>query len=185
MHRALRPIAIPTATAAGLIAAALLSACANTQDAAAMPDAIKAGRGERLAMVVPAKGVQIYECRRKKDGDAFEWAFVAPDAELFDARGNLIGLHNAGPAWVANDGSRVTGKVMAKADAPDTASIPWLLLEAKNAGSPGSFSKVTRIQRVNTTGGVAPAKPCNGPMLGQQMGVHYTADYRFFVSLSN
>ena len=37
-------------------------------------------------MMVPAKGVQIYECRAKKDASAgFEWVFVAPEAELFDA----------------------------------------------------------------------------------------------------
>ena len=164
---------------------ALALAAGACVSSAPIPSSLDPGTGASLAMVVPAKGVQIYECRRKKDGDAFEWAFVAPDAELFDARGRLIGLHGAGPAWMANDGSRITGKVVAKADAPDAASIPWLLLETKDAGAPGSFSKVTRIQRVNTNGGMTPSRPCDGTHLGQQMGVHYTADYRFFVSLSN
>ena len=49
-------------------------------------------------MVVPAKGTQIYECRAKKDASgAYEWAFVAPDAVLYDVRGNVIGKHGAGP----------------------------------------------------------------------------------------
>jgi hypothetical protein len=138
--------------------------------------------GASLAMVVPARGVQIYECRAKKDAaGAYEWAFVAPEAELFDMRGNLIGRHFAGPTWQAIDGSKVTGKVASRVDAPDARSIPWLLLTTTNAGPAGSFSGVTGIQRVNTVGGIAPAKPCTGEMLGQQAGVHYTADYRFFV----
>ena len=138
--------------------------------------------GASLAMVMPARGVQIYECRAKKDSaGAYEWTFVAPDAELFDARGNVIGRHGAGPYWQAADGSKVTGKVASRVDAPDPRSIPWLLLTTTNAGPAGSFSGVTRIQRVNTVGGIAPAKPCTGEALGQQAGVPYTADYRFFV----
>ena len=38
---------------------------------------LKPGPNESLAMIVPAKGVQIYECRAGKDG-AYEWTFVAP-----------------------------------------------------------------------------------------------------------
>jgi len=155
-------------------------ACASH---APIPGQLDPGAGATLAMVTPAKGVQIYECRRKKDGDTFEWAFVAPDAELLDARGKVIGRHGAGPFWEAADGSRVTAKVIARSDAPEGNAIPWLLLEAKASGAPGSFSNVTRIQRVNTLGGIAPSKPCTGEMLGRQMGVHYTADYRYFVQL--
>ena len=43
-----------------------------------VPENLKPAANESLALVVPAKGVQIYECR---DG---KWAFVAPEAELFD-----------------------------------------------------------------------------------------------------
>lgn len=146
-----------------------------------IPGQLDPGSAASLAMVMPASGVQIYECRRKKEGDSFEWAFVAPDAELFDMRGNVIGRHGAGPAWQAADGSRITGKVLTRIDDPNGHAIPWLLLEATNAGTPGTFSRVTRIQRVNTLGGTAPSRPCSGEFLGQQMGVHYSADYRFFV----
>jgi hypothetical protein len=73
-----------------------------------VPDKLRPGASESLAMVVPAKGVQIYECRaRKGQGGGYEWAFVAPEAELFDARGARIGRHYAGPHWEAADGSRV------------------------------------------------------------------------------
>ncbi len=43
--------------------ALLAVGCATTQ----VPDALKPGANEKLAMVVPAKGEQIYECREKKD----------------------------------------------------------------------------------------------------------------------
>jgi uncharacterized protein DUF3455 len=111
-------------------------------------------------------------------------AFVAPDAELFDARGYVIGQHGAGPVWQSNDGSKITGTVMARADAPRADTIPWLLLSARNTGPAGSFSKVTRIQRVNTAGGTAPSRPCTAEALGRKARVHYTADYRFFVQNS-
>ena len=163
---------LSTLTAAGIVA----GACTPSMP---IPSALEPADAS-LAMVVPARGTQIYECRRK--GEGFEWAFVAPDAMLFDARGNQIGIHGAGPFWQSADGSRVTGKVAARADAPGGHAIPWLLLGTTNTGPSGSFSRVTYIQRVNTTGGTAPVKPCSGEMVGQQTGVHYTADYRFYVS---
>ena len=159
------------------LAALTLAACAGTQDIA-VPQAIAPSANEALAMVVPARGVQIYKCSAK--GNAHEWAFVAPDAELFDTRGNLIGRHGAGPFWEALDGSRVNASVKARADAPDKRDIPWLLLAAKNTGRDGSFSAVTSIQRVNTVGGSAPANGCDATAIGKEARVHYTADYRFF-----
>ena len=57
-----------------------------------IPDALEPGANAALAMVVPAKGVQIYECRASKgQPGAYEWAFVAPEAELFDTTGKPIG----------------------------------------------------------------------------------------------
>ena len=83
----------------------LLAACAG-EPPLAVPDKLKPDAGESLAMIVAAKGVQIYECRAGKDAVAgYEWVFVAPEAALFDARGNPIGRHGAGPQWQANDGS--------------------------------------------------------------------------------
>jgi hypothetical protein len=162
-----------------LAAAVTLAACASDP---IIPKTLDPGPNETLAMIVPAKGVQIYECRATKDAKAFEWAFVAPDAELFDARGNRIGHHGAGPIWEANDGSRVVGKLKARADAPAAGSVPWLLLATRDAGPAGSFSKVSSIQRVDTSGGVAPASPCTPERAGRQARVHYVATYRLFVA---
>jgi hypothetical protein len=33
---------------------------------------------------------------------------VAPEADLFDARGNRIGRHYAGPHWRSTDGSKIS-----------------------------------------------------------------------------
>jgi hypothetical protein len=147
----------------------LAAACAS---ALQVPENLKPGANESLAMVVLAKGGQIYECR---DG---KWAFVAPEAELFDRSGRKIGRHYAGPHWEAADGSKIVGAVKQRADAPAAGNIPWLLLGAKSVGSDGAFSKVTSIQRVATVGGIAPAGGCNEP--GGVARVPYTADYYFF-----
>src|SRR5947209_6862010 len=86
-----------------------------------VPDKLKPGANESLAMIVPAKGVQIYECRAKKDEvGAYVWAFVAPEADLFDERGNRIGRHYAGPHWEAADGSKIVGTLKEQADAPSS-----------------------------------------------------------------
>ena len=150
--------------------AVLATGCAST---VSVPDSLKPGASESLALVVPAKGVQVYECREAK------WVFVAPDAELFDRAGRKIGTHYAGPHWEAADGSRVVGTVKGRADAPGAGNVPWLLLGAKSVGKAGAFSKVTSIQRVATAGGVAPAGGCEP---GARARVAYTADYYFFTA---
>jgi len=161
----------------------LVAACAGPQSPVEVPDKLKPGANESLAMIVPAKGVQIYECRARKDqGGGYEWAFVAPEADLFDAGGNRIGRHYAGPHWESTDGSKVLGTVKERADAPAADAIPWLLLTAKSVGSAGSFSKVTSIQRVNTAGGAAPKAGCSQAAAGTLARINYTADYYFFTA---
>jgi Protein of unknown function (DUF3455) len=154
-----------------IVLSILAAGCASTVP---VPDSLKPGANESLALVVPAKGVQIYECRAAK------WVFVAPEAELFDRAGKKIGSHYAGPHWEAADGSKIAGAVKARADAPAAGAIPWLLLGTKSVGAEGAFSKVTSIQRVATVGGVAPAGDC--AQAGAQARVEYTADYYFFTS---
>ena len=147
------------------------------------PDAIKPAANEALAMIVPASGVQIYECRPAKGlRNAYEWVFVAPDAELFDVHGQRIGRHYAGPHWEAMDGSRVVGAVRSRAAAPSADAIPWLLLGARSVGAAGLFSSVSSIQRVNTVGGMAPASACTAAAAGAQARMHYSAEYYLFVS---
>ncbi len=163
-----------------------VAGCAGTQSpkaTVAVPDKLKPGANESLAIIVPAKGVQIYECRAAKDSaGAYEWVFVAPEAELFDAGGRRIGKHYAGPHWESTDGSKIMGAVKERVDASAPDAIPWLLLSAKSVGVDGAFSKVTSIQRVNTVGGVAPKTGCSQATAGAPARIQYTADYYFFTA---
>jgi len=163
----------------------LLAGCASPQSpnfTVEVPDKLKPGASASLAMIVPAKGVQIYECRAAKEGGGYEWAFVAPEADLYDLGGNRIGRHYAGPHWESTDGSKIMGTLKERADAPAADAIPWLLLAAKSVGSEGTFSKVTGIQRVSTVGGVAPKAGCSQAAAGTRARIEYTADYYFFTT---
>jgi hypothetical protein len=66
-----------------------------------------------------------------------------------------------------------------------TGAIAWLLLEVVGAqdGPTGgdALTTTTFIQRVNTSGGVAPSTGCNSPTdIGNAAFVPYTADYFFY-----
>lgn len=171
--------------AAPALACALLmslAACAaGPAPADAVPANLNPGAQTRALATVAATGVQIYECRAEAGASAPSWAFVAPEAELFDRQGRSIGTHGAGPFWMGHDGSRVVGSVSARADAPTAGSIPWLLLATRSTGGAGVFSPVTHIQRTHTEGGAAPAGGCEARTLGQRLRVPYRADYRLFV----
>lgn len=159
--------------------ALLVAACASTQ-APRVPAALDPPADQKLAMTVRADGVQVYECRARKDGGGYEWAFVGPEAALLDSRGKRLGTHGAGPYWQWQDGSVLIGTVKARADAPLDGAIPWLLLSTTNGGGEGALSKVASIQRVNTAGGVAPATGCGADSRSTLARVAYTADYRMF-----
>jgi len=142
---------------------------------------LKLSADESLAMIVAATGVQIYECRAANGlNSAYEWAFVAPEADLFDPRGMKVGRHYAGPSWEAVDGSKIVGSVTASAAAPDAVAIPWLLLGAKSVGPAGTFSQVSTVRRVHTRGGMAPVSGCSAATAGTVERIPYTADYYFF-----
>ena len=159
----------------------LVAACSSVQtpaDTVNVPDKLKPRANESLALIVPAKGVQIYECRAKSDqAGGYGWAFVAPEADLFDASRRKIGTHYAGPHWEATDGSKISGRVKESAAAPRADAIPWLLLATKSVGSLGSFSEITSIQRVNTVGVVAPRTGCSQYTVGTTARIPYMADY--------
>lgn len=148
-----------------------------------VPEDIRVAATEQVSLVLTAKGVQIYECRARKDDAArFEWVFKAPEADLFDWEGKKIGKHYAGPTWESNDGSKVLGEHKAHADARDANAIQWLLIEVKKHEGEGVFSKVTNIQRVDTIGGKAPAGGCEATSIGKEIRVPYTATYYFYIA---
>jgi hypothetical protein len=158
-----------------LAASAGLSFSVAAQD---IPQQLRPPANELLLILVHAKGDQVYIC--KADAAQFSWTLKAPDAKLFDEKGQSFGRHFAGPSWEANDGSRVVGKAVANSPSPDANSIPWLLVTIVSHDGNGVLSRVTTIQRLNTNGGVAPTSGCDASHPNQEIRVPYSADYRFY-----
>src|SRR5690348_15543211 len=96
-------------------------------------------QGSALLLEAVADGVQIYTCEAK--GSLFQWAFKAPEANLFDKQGRQIGTHFAGPTWKMADGSTIVGEVVTKPDAPEKDAIQWLLLRAKSHEGQGILAE--------------------------------------------
>lgn len=151
---------------------------------AAVPQALAPQGEQALVERIIARGVQVYECRADAASPGVvRWVFVAPQAQLFDAVGAPVGSHYGGPHWEAADGSRIVGALQARADAPQAGAIPWLLLSARSVGAEGRFARVSSVQRVNTSGGAAPARPCQAA--GETEKVPYTADYLLYGPAKN
>ena len=162
--------------------AILVAACAvgPLPPAATPVSPALAPAGETLVGTVRARGVQIYECRARGDSAGPAWVFVAPEADLFDARGMPAGTHYAGPRWDAGDGSKIIGTVQASVAAPRAGSIPWVLLTTRSVGGPGRFAAVTSVQRIDTAGGTPPDTGCSTDRLGQTLRVPYSAIYAMY-----
>jgi Protein of unknown function (DUF3455) len=146
-----------------------------------VPENLAPPAGLKRVLDANAVGVQIYRCGPPKSGEAGAtavWNFEAPRATLMDQRGVEVGRHYAGPTWEATDGSKITGKVSARADATEPGAIAWLLLTADSAGTPGRFTKVRAVQRLFTSGGSAPTGAC--PKVGEALEVPYRATYVFW-----
>ena len=171
-----------TTPGATVLALAALAAQAPLLGAKGVPEALKAPSDQVLAFELQAMGVQIYECRAtREDPTRFEWVFKAPEAQLFDASGKLVGKHYGGPTWEGLDGSQVVGSVLAKDSSLSSGSIPWLLLSAKSTSGQGRFSAVKSLQRLDTSGGAPPPGP-SPAQAGQEARVPYTATYAFYVA---
>ncbi|MFI7541735.1 DUF3455 domain-containing protein [Actinoplanes sp. NPDC049599] len=125
----------------------------------------------RIGAFRVVQGTQTYTCT----GGVFTGASV-PEAKLAGP-GGLI-HHFKGPSWQSErDGSLVTATK--KADLPRPGTIPELLLEVTSHSGPanGLLAKATHIQRLNTSGGVAPAGACTD---GATRAVRYGALYVFW-----
>jgi len=144
-----------------------------------IPPSLQPPAGEQLFLTLHARGDQVYTC--KEGATRIAWILKQPDAQLFDKDDKPFGKHFAGPAWEANDGSRVIGQAAANAPSPDSNSVPWLLVHVvRHEGSPGILSRATSIQRINTKGGKAPDTGCDATTTGREIRVPYTADYLFY-----
>ena len=134
-----------------------------------------------LFLVLHATGVQKYTCQANGT-----WLFTDPEATLFKTNGTAkpVGTHflnfsSGRPVWQLEDGSRV--EAARTQSAPGGAgNIAWLLLQTvvTTSGPDGDrLGQTTWIQRLNTSGGVAPAGTC-AP--GATIAVPYSTDYLFW-----
>jgi hypothetical protein len=151
-----------------------------------VPPTLVVGEGNKVSFHGSAIGFQIYGAMPSTNSPTgFAWAFVAPEAILYDQEGDVVAVHYAfagptRPAWESESGSRVVGARTVPGVTVDTNAIPWLVLNAvpDSTIGPGIFARTTFIQRVNTTGGLAPAAmPTSAAQIAK---VPYTADYYFY-----
>lgn len=134
------------------------------------PPSVDAPPDATLVLTAEGNGAQVYGC---SDG---HWILKGPDAQLLDEHGQVIGKHFAGPTWQLADGSGIQGKMIATQASPDSAAVPWLLLQTTPGSASGRFAGVQYIRRSDTHGGVAGSEACTS---GEKR-VPYTAKYSFY-----
>ena len=162
--------------------------------------------GNVAFLVGHAVGTQNYVC--KPSGAGVAYVLFTPEATLFGEDGGQIITHyfspnpnpldpNIDPKVVADGAIRATWQyrdtstVWAKVHQPNGAvtvdpnAIAWLLLDVVGAqkGPTGGdkLTGTTFIQRLNTTGGLAPSTGCASLTdVGNTAFVPYTADYFFY-----
>jgi len=185
------------ALALSLPAALLLPAYGDEITPPAVPDNLQVPAGNTVFLEGHAVGTQGYLCLTTATGVG--WTFIKPQATLFADDGEQIFTHflSANPlesglpraTWQhSRDSSRVWAKMVASSsDANFVAAgaIPWFLLQTVGSQSgPTSgdtLTATTFVQRLTTSGGVAPSTGCaEAADVGNKALVPYSADYFFF-----
>lgn len=179
VHRVTAGLTIAALTAIGIGTAAVPASGVPADETGHtaqrhVPEQIRVPEGNRRIAVMPARGVQTYQCA------AGAWTFLQPDA-ILEHHGRALVLHSRGPVWTSvRDGSSVTAA--AAANVPVDNAIPLLLLRSTGNRLPGLLGPVTFIQRLNTRGGLAPTGSC---VDGTTASIPYSADYTFWVAADN
>ena len=165
-----------------------------------VPPNIEVPAGNDLFLVGHAIGTQNYVCLPSGSGVAF--ALFTPQATLFKDNDKQLMTHffspnplengTIRPTWQdSRDTSRVWGQAKPGSSSSDPAfvapgAIPWLLITVVGAqdgpsGGHDTLTGTTFIQRLNTSGGIAPSTGCaSAADIGKQAYVPYTADYLFY-----
>jgi hypothetical protein len=158
-----------------------------------LPHEIEVPAGHRPFLLGHATGTQNYMCLPSDSG--FTWVFVGPQATLFNDAERQIITHFLSPNPEEEDTARATWQhsrdtstVWAKQIASHPKSleaIPWLLLEVVGADfgptRGDSLTQTTYIQRVHTSGGLAPTTGCTqASEVRTRAFVPYIADYIFY-----
>ncbi len=110
-----------------LTAALLTSATMAAHAAPPPPELVPRDAARDRAFA--AAGIQVYSC--EYDGNhRLAWTFQHPEATLYDAAGVAVIKHGAGPAWEAQDGSRIVGEKLAEREAGATEQVVGVQLAA-------------------------------------------------------
>ncbi|MFF5173241.1 DUF3455 domain-containing protein [Micromonospora sp. NPDC000089] len=137
-----------------------------------IPSAIAPPAGSRpVGAYVVTSGTQTYTCA----GGVFTGPSV-PEAQLIGTGGRVH--HFRGPSWQSErDGSLITAKKTA--ESPRAGTIPELLLTVDTHSGSGLLDHVAYVNRLLTSGGVAPTGPCTD---GDTTAVPYGAVYVFWAA---
>jgi hypothetical protein len=151
-----------------------------------VPDIIKVPEGNKVIWHAYASGVQIYQVTQSlTDPTVYLWTFIAPSATLYgnSSYSTVVGTHYAGPTWQATVGRKAGQFVVGlklQSSIVDATAVAWLLLQSVPSTDVNYYDQVTYIQRVNTTGGLAPVTGADADHLGEQASIPYTAEYYFY-----
>jgi hypothetical protein len=166
------------ASAAEVAAPAAIGADARAVSIPAIAEAIKPPAGSRpIGAYLVADGTQNYTCVLPAGASTGAYTGAStPEAQLIGTGGRIH--HFAGPSWQSlRDGSLVTGTKLAANNR--TGAIPELLLQVATHSGSGILSKADYINRLFTSGGVAPTTSCTA---GQVVKVPYKAVYVFWAA---
>jgi hypothetical protein len=170
-----------------------------------LPANLQVPAGNEVFLVGHAVGTQNYVCL--PSGAGFAFTLFTPQATLFKDNDKQLTTHFFSPnpfengtiraAWQdSRDTSTVWGQVKPGNSSTDPAfvapdAIAWLLVTVVGAqdgpaGGRDTLTATTFIQRVNTSGGVAPSTGCAASTdVGKQAFVPYTTDYYFYRAAKN
>ena len=162
-----------------------------------VPDDITVPAGNKVFLVGHAVGTQNYVCL--PSGQDFKFTLFTPQATLYSDDGRQLITHYFSPNAFEGDtiratwqDSRDTSAVWAQATNSSSdpnfvapGAIAWVRLQAVGSqdGPDGgdTLTGTTFVQRLNTSGGVAPSTGCTTSNdVGHQAFVPYTADYFFY-----
>ena len=176
-----------------------------------VPPAIQVQAGNRAFLEGHGVGTQNYIClpcpnpttpaAACPDASGFAWLLFTPEATLFNDHGKQLTTHFFSPnpaedgtiraTWQDSRDSSIVwgGRAISSTDSNFVAdgAVAWLLLpmagiqEGPTGGD--TLTKTSFIQRLNTSGGLAPSDGCSQLSdVGAKAFVPYTADYFFYTN---
>jgi Protein of unknown function (DUF3455) len=167
-----------------------------------VPANIQVPAGNRAFLKGHAFGTQNYICL--PSGAGFKFVLFTPQATLFQRSGKQVITHFFSPNPFEGDAIRATWQhsrdssivwgpaIQASSDPAFVApgAIAWLLVQAtgvqEGPGGGDTLTATTFVQRLNTSGGLAPSTGCGSSAdVGKQAFVPYEADYFFHLDAAS